>query len=272
MGFKLVEAVYRLDRNATTPTEQAVLLALAFRANDKTLLCYPKQDTIAEMTHLHRATVAQCLNALKARGLIDWKSGGFKKRGRYGQALSNDYRLKLSPAAPKGKTRGEGSVAHGDAALPSTATPPCRAGRHRAVGQGDTALLPTATPTEKATEMESESLSPIPNRRGGESESGFDRALRSMGIGVPPGDVTARPKPQLEESPLRMALDICGLTPGTEQYRDNYKSFTSVMLKLGMERSMEIVRTFASEMRQGEMDGVRSLPALLMSRLKQNLG
>ena len=40
------------------------------------------------------------------------------------------------------------------------------------------------------------------------------------------------------------------------------------MLQLGMERSMEIVRAFASELRQGEMDNMRNLPALLKTRLK----
>ena len=44
------------------------------------------------------------------------------------------------------------------------------------------------------------------------------------------------------------------------------------MMRLGMERSMEIVRTFASEMRQGEMKGVRNLPVLLMTRLQQDRG
>ena len=41
---------------------------------------------------------------------------------------------------------------------------------------------------------------------------------------------------------------------------------------LDTKRSMEIVRTFASELRQGEMDGIRNLPALLMKRLQQNCG
>ena len=43
------------------------------------------------------------------------------------------------------------------------------------------------------------------------------------------------------------------------------------MVKLGMERSMEVVRTFASEMRAGEMDNVRNLAALLMTRLQQEI-
>ena len=113
MGFKLVEAVYSLDKDATTATEQAVLLALAFRANDKTHLCYPKQETIAEMTHLHRVTVSQCLNSLKQKGILDWKSGGLKsKRGKYGQPLANDYTLNLKTAAQKDKINGGSSVVH----------------------------------------------------------------------------------------------------------------------------------------------------------------
>ena len=239
MGFKLVEAVYGLDRNATTPTEQAVLLALAFRANDKTLLCYPKQDTIAEMTHLHRSTVSQCLNSLKQKGILDWKSGGLmNKRGKYGQPLANDYRLNLSTSCKKGKIKGADSVAH-----------------------GDTAVLPTPTPTENTTATPSAITTPIPNI--GESEPGFDVVLKRIGVKVP------RPR---EDSPLMLALHLCGVSPNSDTYRDNYRAFSSVMVKLGMERSMEVVRTFESEMRAGEMDNVRNLAALLMTRLQQQIG
>ena len=56
------------------------------------------------------------------------------------------------------------------------------------------------------------------------------------------------PHSQREVSPLLMALEVCGLAPGTEPYRANYRTFSGTMLRLGMERSMEIVRTFASEL------------------------
>ena len=92
------------------------------------------------------------------------------------------------------------------------------------------------------------------------------RTKRSReGAGTPPHS-------QREVSPLLMALEVCGLAPGTEPYRANYRAFSGAMLRLGMERSMEIIRTFASELRQGEMDGIRNLPALLMTRLQQNRG
>ena len=68
-----------------------------------------------------------------------------------------------------------------------------------------------------------------------------------------------------------MALDLCGLSAETDAYRDNYRAFSSVMMKLGMERSMEVVRTFASEMRNDEMNNVRNLAALLMTRLQRQI-
>ena len=94
MGFKLAEAVYKIGREATTPTEQAVLVALAFRANDNTLLCYPKQDTLVEMTHLSRSTVAAALKSLHKKQFVSWVRGGNKVKYRgHGGAVSNSYRL-----------------------------------------------------------------------------------------------------------------------------------------------------------------------------------
>ena len=87
-------------------------------------------------------------------------------------------------------------------------------------------------------------------------------------MGIEGVDSRMKEQARLEASPVVMALNVCELTPGTPKYRDNYRSFTSVMMKVGTERSMEIVRTFASERRQGEMKDVRNLPALLMSRLQ----
>ena len=143
MGYDLAKAVYKLDKDATTATEQAVLLALAFRANDQTLLCYPKQDTLAQMTHLHRATVAQCLNMLRQKGIIDWKSGGLKnKRGTQGRPLANDYRLNLAALGKMAVDKGAQSVVQRDTAVSSSATQQCCPARHRSVVQRDTAVSP----------------------------------------------------------------------------------------------------------------------------------
>ena len=226
------------------------------------------------MTHLSRATVATALNALRQKGFLDWKSGGpSKRRGKYGQVLSNDYTLKLQAKGEKSKISDEGHVQQSDMAMSSHKTRPCPAAGHSHVRQSDIAMSSSQTPTENTTDKTSEMTSPIPNRNDSGSESDFDKALKSMGIGVPSREGAGMPPhAQKEVSPIQMALEVCGLVPGTEPYRANYRTFSGTMLRLGMERSMEIVRTFASELRQGEMDGIRNLPALLMKRLQQNCG
>jgi predicted transcriptional regulator len=48
------------------------------------------------MTHLSRSTIQLALNSLREHGFIEWESGGrTKKRGKYGQPLSNDYKLNI---------------------------------------------------------------------------------------------------------------------------------------------------------------------------------
>ena len=139
MSLKLLEAVYSLDKKATTATEQAVLAALAYRANDKTRLCFPKQETIAAMTHLHRSTVVSCLNSLRERGFIEWKSGGLtKKRGKYGQPLANDYTLKIPIYKEKCEDKSVGRAVHNSMAMSPRTTPQCRPRRHCSVAQDGT--------------------------------------------------------------------------------------------------------------------------------------
>ena len=65
MGFKLVEAVYsNVPRNATSPTEQAVLVALAFRAkdNERHHACWQSRDMLSAMTHFGNSAIVDALN------------------------------------------------------------------------------------------------------------------------------------------------------------------------------------------------------------------
>ena len=203
MGYKLASRVYGLDKELTSPSEQAVLLALAFRAKDETLPCYPKQETLVRMTHLSRSAVAAALNALREKNLISWQSGGLRnKKGRFGRTLATDCTLNLPDE-----------------------------------------------PQKNASDVEESEIQPLP-------------------------PICSRPAVRVasdskaETSPLLMALRLCGLKAGTQEYGDNYRAFSSVTLKIGMERSMEIVRTIASEERNGELDGIKSLPRFVMARLK----
>lgn len=241
MGFKLVGRVYELGKDLTSPSEQAVLLALAFCANDKTGLCYPKQETLAQMTHMSRATVANALNALREIGLIQWKSGGLANRkGKFGKTLSNDYTLTLPPGiSGEGKKKARPSVQQSDTPVSSSKTP---------------------------TEINNNHKNSDTNRRTPDAASGLDGLARDLGAGLSAS--RAVEANVVENSPLLTALAICGFTPGTPEYRGNYRAFSSVMMKIGMERSMEIVRAIASEQRQGELDGIQSLPRFIMSRLQ----
>ncbi len=228
MGYKLASRVYGLDRELTSPSEHAVLLALAFRANDDTLLCYPKQETIVQMTHLSRSAVAAALNSLRKKNLINWRSGGLKNRkGKLGKTLANDYVLNL-PAEPRKAAADFESDFGSGAAQPQVPS--------------DSFVVP---PLKLPPAVAMAAVQPRP------------RPARSE-----------RPNPAVDASPLLMALHICGLETGTREYSDNYRAFSSVMVKLGMERSMDIVRAIASEASNGELDKINSIPRFVMSRLK----
>ena len=98
------------------------------------------------MTNLRRATVAIALNALRQKGLLDWKSGGpSKRRGKYGQVLANDYTLKLPSRGEKSKMQENGHVQQLDIAMSSSKTSPCPAVRHSHVQQLDIAMSSSKT-------------------------------------------------------------------------------------------------------------------------------
>lgn len=274
MGFKLVERVYSLDRNATSPSEQAVLLALAYRANDKNLLCYPKQETLVQMTHLSRSTVAMALNGLRKRGLLSWKSGGLAhKKGNYGRPLANDYTLMLPPVQAKRKLSTsvaniEPSDQQSDTPVSDSKTHLCPTIRHTSVRQSDTGVSGSKTPTEETTKTTTGiGIDGFGNNDAAATEPGLDLIARDLGrtMSARTGAPTKR---NIESSPLHLALHICGLSHDSPEYLDNYRAFSFAMMKCGMARSMEIIREINSELQQGELDGIRSLPRFIMSRLQ----
>lgn len=118
MGFRIASFVYRLARVHTTPSEQAVLSALAFRADDRTLLCYPKQDTLVAMTHLSRSTVAAALRSLRRKGFISWVRGGNAVKPRKGRtSVSNSYALNVAKISSLVGRKMPGTVAAAKANL-----------------------------------------------------------------------------------------------------------------------------------------------------------
>ena len=94
----MLQRVYRLGKKLTKPSDQAVLVALAFKLRDDKNLCYPKRETLMQMTHLSKGAVGDALNRLRRNGLLTWVSGGLaNKKGKNGKTLSNAYTFTLPP-------------------------------------------------------------------------------------------------------------------------------------------------------------------------------
>ena len=83
----------RLDSLDITPTESLILLALASSVNASSVVCHPRQDKLAQKTHLAIGTVKEGLSSLREKGLITWA----KK-----PAHVNEYALTFLPAATGG--------------------------------------------------------------------------------------------------------------------------------------------------------------------------
>ena len=241
MGFRFVDAAYRLAKSDTSPVAQAVLVALAFRCNDATRQCYPKQETLEEMTHLARSTVKKGLNELKERGFLEWDSGGYaNRRGKYGQPLSNSYRIKLPESVmkePEVAEEANGAVAgirpqqwpsHGYSS-----------GRHTATAEAV---------TRPPTEINNINETPIPNRR--ETESGFKRESWED-----------------DPRPAYRALGALGIKPSDPRFVPNLKSFYKSMAQLGSSKANDVVDEMVSRIRQGEFKNVKNPAALFQSRL-----
>jgi len=101
MSFKHHQLV--IDHSKTRGPSRAIMLALAYRANDKGE-CWPSLPRIAKDSGLVRSTVAERLRDIERMGEITIKSRGHKRN----DARSNLYRITLaghdSDSPPHGLT------------------------------------------------------------------------------------------------------------------------------------------------------------------------
>lgn len=238
MSLELLEDVYNLDRNYTSCTEQAILAALAYRANNKTRLCFPKQETLADMTHLSRATIQNALNALRKRGIIDWIQGGLNKRGKYGQTLANSYKLNI-PKAPK-QSRKSKSLAP-DLAPQSP--------------------KPVINPSYENTQSQRKTLL-----------ADFDAAMNSFGINankaIAVNSLVPEKRPTADEL-LKKTLEVCEISEEMDSYTANYRSFQILLMNLDFNKAVDEIMAFESEKKQGEMKKIKNYAAALTERLKK---
>ena len=98
----------KIDSFNITPTEALILLALASSVNASSGVCHPRQDKLAQKTHLALGTIKEGLSSLRDKGLITWT-----KR----PAHVNEYTLTFIPAATVGGA--EERVGNGKRDLPA---------------------------------------------------------------------------------------------------------------------------------------------------------
>ena len=153
-------------------------------------------------------------------------------RGKSGKTLSNDYKLNL-PAEKSENVHAspKPSVLQEDTPVSCSETHQCPAMRHTSVLQEDTAVSCRRTPTEIYNNNLNINNNHDTNSR--RPETGFKSGVRRDAA--------------KESSPILKALHLCGLSPNTAEYRDNYRAFLSVMSKLGTSRSMDVIDALASE-------------------------
>jgi hypothetical protein len=196
------------------------------------------------------------------------------KRGKYGQALANDYKLNIPCKAAKTDEYSSEKFPHhdrlSDTAMTDGKTRPCPRVRHGHDRLSDTAMTDCRTPTEIATEIPTQTTNKISNRKDCSPESSLNFAMEKLfaDIGIERRGGADKEAPD-EYSPVKRALQVCGIAHGSREYMANYRSFTSVMMKIGRSRAMDEVLAFESEMRQGEHEAVENPAAVLMSRLKR---
>ena len=96
----------KIDSLDITPTEALILLALASSVNASSGVCHPRQDKLAQKTHLALGTIKEGLSSLRDKGLITWT-----KR----PAHVNEYSLAFILAAGGAEER----VGNGNQDLPA---------------------------------------------------------------------------------------------------------------------------------------------------------
>ena len=96
----------KIDSLDITPTEALILLALASSVNASSGVCHPRQDKLAQKTHLALGTIKEGLSSLRDKGLITWT-----KR----PAHVNEYTLTFILAAGGAEER----VGNGNQDLPA---------------------------------------------------------------------------------------------------------------------------------------------------------
>ena len=279
MGFKLVEAVYsNVPRNATSPTEQAVLVALAFRAkdNERHHACWPSKDMLSAMTHFGNSAIVDALNKLREKGYIMWESGGWTGARRKGMTvLSNKYYIKLPEAGKNDALPEKGSDRQADTAVSAKRTQLYTPGGHSCIRQTVTGVSARRSQTENNNNINinpnrKESGSSLIRRDPGSGESKtLGQCIDAMGV-----DELTKPdcySPNHNKPPHLRALEICGITEDNPEYSNYRDKFRDVITDLQIVRAHDVMDKVEGSIRQGELKSINNMGAFLMSQFNKSL-
>ena len=126
------------------------------------------------------------------------------------------------------------------------------------------------TDSRTPTEIPTQTTNKISNRKGYGPESSLNFAMEKLFADTGIERCGGADKEVLDEySPVKRALQVCGIAQGSREYMANNRSFTSVMIKIGRSRAMDEVLAFESEMHQCEHEAAENPAAVLMTRLKR---
>jgi hypothetical protein len=96
MSFRHMQLV--IDHSQTTGPDRAIMLVLAYRADEKTAECWPGLDRIASDAGLTRRCIYKRLPVIEATGELTVIRNSHAVRTIRGTQFSNTYRIELSDA------------------------------------------------------------------------------------------------------------------------------------------------------------------------------
>jgi hypothetical protein len=214
--------------------------------------------------------VKSALNGLRDKGLIDWQTGGIKKRGRFGQMLANEYVLNLPVEKVKAEMEKKRKGRQADPALATTRPTPRPPDGQRLGHQKANALATRWPPTININKNNIEMEPPIPDGNG----LNCDKLLKKMGIEKKKVNVHSlqnEPSQKAKMSPVGKALNACGLKPGTDEYKKYNQDFSREMLWLGESEVTDLLQVFDSDVQQGKLKDCPSLPQEFLRRVKEKI-
>ena len=267
MGYHFTEIVYR-DVEETTSTQQAVLAYLAHRTRDETGLpsFHFPIERIAKETHFGVTAVKDALKELARNGIVTWKQGG-RLKGNGGKAYANEYYLHLEKVINKNAVDDESSIGREPANALAGSRPMHSTAAGQCISRQPATIHKRNIKDRNKLVVHKDAPAPTTDDNSSGSMNCTAEEFKQIGSLF---RVDYREKFENDwlqsPSPVYRAMAICEVNDV-----DNKRVFSITMMKVGKDRSMDIVNRFISEIRQGEHKTLDSKGRcrVLMDRLNE---